>query len=321
SAHFEAAAPRAPGLVKAYSRRYSTIRREVLETQVVYVKQYLEGDWGCTGDVIRARAAREGEVIGRLGELPGLSGRLGSMRLVSADPEQATVVTAAVGGRPLDEYARDEYRRYLNGPCLRAFFLAGKWLSVFQTLHVLPGDGERTGEYDPEDLVEYCDIRLKKTRSLGYRWLTEAVRDRVCGVVGGLVERSPEEDRRRVWSHHDYGPGNVMWDGTTLTAIDFAMASLDVPLVDVTYFIHRLEMMPIYFPWKRWPVAVWKRAFLRGYGRPDAEASPMYRALMIRHLLCRLQTYVRRPPENLKQRIHNAWVRRCVRAKLIGMLD
>ena len=306
-------------LTETYRREYSTVSRLVRDDQVVYVKQYIEGDWGCGRKVIEARTAREAEVADRLAMSRELRGRLGTVRIVSADPDRATLTTEAVPGKPLQERLAGNLRR--NTECLRAVYLAGKWLRVFQKLPILPGDETRIGEHDPEDLVAYCDVRLKKVRSLGYKWLTEDIRGRVLETVGQLVAGSPQGDQRRVWCHHDYAPGNVLWDGTTLTGIDFAMAGLDVPLVDATYFIHRLEMLPIYRPWKRWPIAAWKRAFLRGYGRPDAEASPMYEALMIRHLLCRLQTYVRRPPENLKQRLHNKWVRRCVREKLLRQLS
>ena len=85
-------------------------------------------------------------------------------------------------------------------------------------------------------------------------------------------------------------------------------------------FDHRLEMLRVYRPWIRSPIALWKRAFLHGYGRADAESSPMYRALMIRHLLCRLLTYVRRPPANLKQWLHYKWVRWRVRERLVAEL-
>ena len=95
--------------------------------------------------------------------------------------------------------------------------------------------------------------------------------------------------RRRVWCHSDYGPYNIIWDHRTLTPIDFAGAGLDVPLADVTYLIHRLEMLPLRYPWRRWPLVRWRRACLRGYGMPKAESSPVYRALMARFLLSRLK--------------------------------
>lgn len=302
-------------------RLSSTVTRECRSDGVFYVKKYHNGSWGSTPDIVRARTIREADVIGLLHNSGLFRGRLSVPQLASVEPDTATLVTAEILGSPLDGWVYAFHRSTLSGGRRRAIYLAGKWLKVFQTLRCCPGEGEQTGEYDPEDLVEYCDIRLRKLQSLGCGWVTVDLRDRVLRAVEQLRKKAPERDDRRVWCHGDYAPGNMIWDGRVLTPIDFAMANLGPPLLDVTYFIHRWEMLRIYFPWKRWPIELCKRAFLRGYGRPDAEESPMYRALMIRHLLCRLQTYVRRPPKNLKQRIHNAWVRRCVRTKLIGMLE
>jgi hypothetical protein len=300
---------------------HSRVSCELRDGRAVYVKHYADGGWDSTRDTVRKRAVREADLMGRLSLGPGFHGRLGSVRLVKFDADGPTLVSEAVNGRPLNECLGEGYGSRADRERLRALYLAGKWLRVFQALPMRPGDEVIIGRSDPDDLVEYCDIRMRTLQDLGYTWLTDALRRRVRQHVGQLVERSPEGDRRRVWCHHDYALANVLWDGTTLTAIDFGMAGLDVPLVDATYFLHRLEMLRVYFPWKRWPVGAWKRAFLRGYGRPDAPASPMYDALMVRHLLCRLQTYVRRPAENLKERLHHPWIRWCVRIKLVRAMS
>jgi len=299
----------------------SNVSRVQADGRNVYVKQYLPGDLGVTADVIRKRTEREISVLARLAASPVFGGRPGVLRLVAGDPDSGTLVTEEVPGVPLHTAVVARFRKKVDRECLTAMYLVGKWLRLFQSLSVEPGDEVQFTPNDPSDLVAYCNLRVQKVLELGYGWPSDAIRRRLSACLADLVRRSSDEDRRRVWCHADYAAGNIIWDGSTLTPIDFGMCHLHYPLVDVTYFIHRLEMLPIYFPWRRWPLAAWKRAVLRGYGRPDAERSPMYRALMIKHLHCRLQTYVRRPRLNLKQRVHNAWVLRRVRANLLRMVS
>lgn len=196
-------------------------------------------------------------------------------------------------------------------------YLAGLWLRRFQQVELQDCDREPISELDPVDLVEYCRLRLNGLNDMGYRWPDSRVREQILDWIKKLDHAADDGEKTFAWAHGDYAPGNIIWDGHTLTPIDFAMACAERPLHDVTYLIHRLEMQRIYRPWKRWPIAVWKRAILRGYGRPDAEASPMYQALMIKHLICRLHTYVRRPPKSLKQKLHDKWVRAVIRRRLI----
>ena len=298
--------------VLTLNRPSSTITQTMLDGRRVYVKEYIHGDWGRAEDVVNAQVAREVELLERCRASDLFRGRLGVLQLVLGEDAPATIVTEEVAGSPLDGWLRPD----AGLDCLIALFLSGRWLRQFQKLSVRQADFEQIGDCHPPELVEYCDIRMKKLMSLGYVWPIQKDRGRVKEVLLKLMARSNDSDRDFVWSHCDYGPGNVLWDGQKLTGIDLATARMERRLLDVTYFIHRLEMLPIYFPWRRWPVAAWTRAFLRGYGRPDAAESPMYRALMIRHFLCRLQTYVRRPLKGWKQQIHNRWVRRCVRREL-----
>ena len=302
------------------ARRWATsdVKRTERDGQVVYVKKYHQlEDRGVTAEVIRRRTGREIDLFRRLASHFATERRLGTLRLVYGDPESGTLATEEAPGSELQQTVLGRFRTAVDNECLKTLYLVGKWLRQFQTLPVMPGDKASFTEDDPDDLVEYCDIRMQRILELGYSWPADAIRRKISRCLTVLIERSPEPDRRFAWSHGDYGPQNILWDGNVLTPIDFNTAKPSYPLQDVTYFIHRLEMFRVYFPWRRWPLAAWRRAVLRGYGRPDAEQSPMYRALMIRHLHCRLKTYVRRPPLNLKQRIHNAWIRRCVRTRLL----
>ncbi|HUT89241.1 MAG TPA: aminoglycoside phosphotransferase family protein [Thermoguttaceae bacterium] len=302
-------------------RRWATsnVRRVEADGRAVYVKQYLpQGDLGVTPEVIHRRTSREMDLVKRMRSCPPPHSHLGILNLVYGDPKSGVLVTEEAPGPPVSQLV---LRRSASHGTLRALYSAGKWLRWFQSLPIKSGDGERFMDDDPLDLVEYCDLRIQAILQLGYGWPTDGIRRRLKANLRQLAQRFSPEDRRPVWTHGDYSPGNVLWDGSTLTPLDFAMAKLSFSLVDVTYFIHRLEMLGIYFPWRRWPIGTWKQAILRGYGRPDAERSAMYQAMMIRHLHCRLKTYVRRPPLNLKQRIHNAWTRKCVQKRLLKMMS
>jgi len=306
-------------IVKPNLSTNSTVRREAVAGQPAYVKQYAPTGWLQTEEIVRAQAAREVEIVGRLSSLPQLGGRLGLMKILESDASRARVVTREVPGRTLQDVLRRAGTKEQRAGCVRALFLAGKWLRAFQSLP--PEEGTTVPAPDePDDLVLYCDLRMKTLTELGYGWPDPRARRSVLDWIGRRVNRTPGEQLRRVWCHRDYGPANIIWDGRVLTPVDFGTCRLGLPLIDVTYLVHRLEMFSFQFPWRRWPLAPWAKACLRGYGEPECDRLPIYEALMLRHLLCRLQTLVRRPPANRRQKWHNAWVRGRVLARIRNLL-
>lgn len=297
------------------TRPSSSIARKMYGDTPVYEKRYTTGDWGRSDDVVYRRTEREVRLVESLDDSGIFSGRLGLVRIVDARPQEGLLATAEVAGAPLEESLATRFRRP-GFDCRAALFLAGRWLQRLQQHRMTDSDVKPISELDPSDLTEYCRVRLESLADYGYFWPRRKMRLRLLALVSTLVDASDEHERQLVWAHADFAPGNVMWDGRVLTPIDFGMAHADRPLLDVTYFIHRLEMQRIYKPWLRWPVEEWTRAFLRGYGRPDAGLSPMYRALMARHFICRLHTYARRPPRDWTQAVHDRWVRTAVRRQL-----
>ncbi len=302
------------------TRPGSAISQTVLAGTRVYIKRQTGGQWGADAAILRARAAREADVIQRVERSGLFESGLGTLHLVSADPEQTQIVTEEVAGKPLDEWLAGPYRRSLTRESLRSLFLAGRWLRQFQALANDPSDEGNFSSNDSDDLTEYCRVRLRTIGECGYSWPDAAARRQLEQRISDLLAQATFDDQRHVWGHGDYQPGNVLWDGRKLTVLDFGMASLRMPLSDVTAFLHRLEMLRMYFPWKRWPVECWQHVFLWGYGRPLATRSPMFQAFMIRHWLCRLQSLVRRPARTLKDQVHNAWIRRCVRHRLASAI-
>ena len=81
----------------------SQIRRTVCEGNVVYQKQYVTNDWDDDEAVVRKRAWREVELLRQIGTSDQFGGRLGVVRVASADPDAATIATFEIAGSSLGE--------------------------------------------------------------------------------------------------------------------------------------------------------------------------------------------------------------------------
>lgn len=305
-----------PGIESIASKRPSSqIRRTWKQGRYVYEKQYVPDDWGGTSDVVKSRARQEVRLIELMQRSGVFQGDLGTVQIESSDPDQASISTFEIPGKSLDECLHDRTLRS-SGKLIRAFTLAGEWIRRFQTLPLFEGCAERQSALDPTDLRAYCQLRLDSLSDYGYSWPSAELSDQLLKRITESIEASSADDLEEVWVHADFAPGNLLWDGEKLTPIDFAMAHGGRRLEDVVYLIHRLEMQAIYRPWIRWPVQNWRRAILGGYGHSDAHRSPMYQALMIKNLICRIHTYVRRPARSQKQAVHDRWVRYVLRRRL-----
>lgn len=296
----------------------SVVTRVERPDGAVYVKRLkLRADGLANNEAGAAKLRRELRILELLRSVCRPSERLGLIEVVEANPEEGVIVTKEVPGQPLQVFLE---RRQCDRDVLTALFLAGRWLRWFQSVPFTDRDAQELPPGNPHDLVQYCALRLDRVVEWGYDWPVGDERKRVLEALARIVEQCDEHDLRLSWCHADFAPGNILWDGRRLTPIDFTMAHVAPALVDLTHLIHRMEMLAVYFPWRRWPVAAWREAVLRGYGDPDLPRRPAYRAMMIRQHVCRLCTYVRRQPTSTKERIHNAYVRYRVRRRLMKLL-
>lgn len=293
-------------------RQSSEIQKCTRDGQSVYLKHYVEDDWGGDAKVIRRRASRERELIEQISSCGGFGRRLGVVEIADFNAEDAMIATREIPGQSLDQWMHSsEFRRQ----DLMPWFLAGRWLRVFQRLHTDDSAHDVFASLDQGTLVEYCERRLDSMRDFGSQWPDGKTKMR---LLEKLQSYDTEADHR-VWVHADYAPGNLMWGNGILTPIDFAMARLGSPLDDASYLIHRLEMALVYRPWLRIPVNEYRSAILRGLGNRDAHLSTAYRSLRIKHYICRLHTYLRRPAKTAKQAVHDRWVRYVLRRRLKKM--
>ena len=154
-------------------------------------------------EVVRARVAREADVLGRLEASGNFHGRLGLQRVVNVDVAAARLVTRESPGRVLESLLLSELRRARRSVALRPFFLAGRWLARFQQLEVLPHDHAPIGENDPPDLVAYCDLRLAALREAEFRWPDPTMADRFRDRLRELLDAAGTEAKPQVWCHGD----------------------------------------------------------------------------------------------------------------------
>ena len=302
---------------KIEQRISSQICRTTRDGEVVYKKQYVTNEWDNDADLIQQRARREIELLQQIMDSNSFRGRLGVVRVAEADPEVATIATHEVAGKSLEQFVRQNREAETH---LAPWLLAGRWLKQFQELP-LNGTTNLESQRDPQDIVEYCDLRLHSLSDYSYPWPDESTHSQLLEKISELRELCKPSELKPVWAHADYSPGNLMWDGRVLTPIDFAMVRSGKPLDDATYLIHRIEMHRVYRPWLRLPVQAIRRAVLRGLGMPEAEQSPAYKMLMIKHQICRLHTYARRSAKNLKQSLHDRWVRAAIKKRLVQSLS
>src|SRR5690606_3350791 len=115
-------------------------------------------------------------------------GRLGMLRVASCDPQQATITTHEVRGRPLSAWLRNP------SPIrpLLPWYLAGVWLRAFQQLPVTQSAFDPLTDKDPAGLVEYCDVRLQSIHERGYRWPDPYTHKRLLAVLQRLEDQASE---------------------------------------------------------------------------------------------------------------------------------
>jgi len=289
----------------------SNIQNKIINGKPCFVKNYIPGGWLQNIDSVKYQAGMEVEMIERLEPLFQKFPEFGRLKIVEKDFNIPRIVTETIPGDQLQNYLFNSKEESAAQECENALFLAGKWLKIFQTMSMVGAVVEKSPT-NPDNLIDYCDLRLNTLMQLKYKWPDTLSRNKVLKWLEHKLDNTPDFFLKKVWCHGDFGAVNMIWDGHVLTPIDFATVHFDLPMVDLTYLIHRIEMLRYQFPWRKWPVQKWTKAILSGYALPNAQQMPIYQALMMKHLLCRLQSLVRRKGVNLQIIVRNFIISGCV---------
>jgi aminoglycoside phosphotransferase (APT) family kinase protein len=144
--------------------------------------------------------------------------------IVHVDEAHGAVISKRVSGGPLPAV--------LSDPSVRGNAIADVVRQLRATHEIDPADvGERDG-------IEYARLMWEDQRGRpGFpAWAGDIgdTLDAIAAVVG--------RDSRRVVSHNDVTPSNVLWDGTRTWLVDWEVAGLNHPYYDLAAFVSFLDL-------------------------------------------------------------------------------
>jgi aminoglycoside phosphotransferase (APT) family kinase protein len=135
--------------------------------------------------------------------------------ILHVDEAARAVVSRRVAGVPLPAALGDPAQR---GPAIASI------VAQLRTLHELDGTG-----LAPRDPLAFARAQLasQRTRPGFPAWAGEL--DAIFAAAGEALAHDP----RRVVSHNDVNPGNVLWDGTRAWLVDWEVCGLTHPFYDL----------------------------------------------------------------------------------------
>jgi aminoglycoside phosphotransferase (APT) family kinase protein len=144
--------------------------------------------------------------------------------ILHVDEEERAVVSTRAPGRPL--------AAALGDPAQRARALDGV-VDQLRALHAVSAAG--VGERDPVAWLRGLTVAQRPRP--GYpAWAGEL--EPIAGELAAVLEG----DRRRVVSHNDLNPGNVVWDGERAWLVDWEVAGLGHPFYDLAALAMFLQL-------------------------------------------------------------------------------
>lgn len=281
----------------------------------ILVKRYVRSHHRENDSLAREIATREVRLLQLIEHSEAFGGEIAAMRLVEHDCERGWLSFEESPGQPLLK-SLASFRRISPDRIAGGLKASGRWLQALQNVPIDQRDiSPLDPAHDPLDLQEYCEIRWQWITTWSSRFRNSDLPRRFLDRLSSLV--AIWRPQPMVWAHGDYCPANVLWDGSTLTAIDYENARPRSPWIDATYFLVTLQSMAINSPWKRFPVDEWRRHFLEVLGFAELPNTPETRLCMLKHLLCKLGSSCRPRNRSLPDRM---W-RHYVRERVIGWIE
>jgi aminoglycoside phosphotransferase (APT) family kinase protein len=146
--------------------------------------------------------------------------------VVHVDEGARAIVSARISGVPLPAVLAD--------PAQRQVAIADV-IARLRSLHTIDPSG-----IDERNALDYARSvwNVQRNRAGFPAWAADT------GSVFDRLEAVLARDTRRVVSHNDVNPGNVLWDGTRSWLVDWEVAGLGHPYYDLAAFVTFLGVDP-----------------------------------------------------------------------------
>jgi hypothetical protein len=230
--------------------------------------------------MLRGCVEREFSATKSLYDAVDASSGLTALRPVALFADDLALVTEEVVGVGFDRLLRDAlWGRRTVAPVEAVAERIGAWVRTYQ--RVIPVDGE----VSLDERQDYLDVRLR--RLIDADVLGEADRRTVLRRVDGFVAAIGSRMLTPVAIHGDLCPTNILVgpDGG-VTVLDFAMAKSGTRFHDIAHLYMHLKFMRWRPRLKPAVIDAAQDALLRGYD-PHAPASdPLFRLMLLQHLVC-----------------------------------
>jgi len=229
---------------------------------------------------LRGYVEREFSATKSLYDAVDASSGLTALRPVALFADALALVTEEVVGVGFDRLLRDAlWGRRTVAPVDAVAERIGAWVRTYQ--RVIPVDGE----VSLDERREYIDVRLRRLIDAGV--LTEADRRRVLRRVDDFAATIGSLTLPLVAIHADLCPTNILVgpDGG-VTVLDFAMAKAGTRFHDLAHLYMHLKFMRWRPRLKPAVIDATQNALLRGFD-PNATADdPLFRLMLLQHLVC-----------------------------------
>jgi len=166
----------------------------------------------------------------------------------------------AIKGQRLDVVMKNLVYFKKNKKFIHVINLCRQWLFKFHAIDSIDNYEAKTFKKSEINKLEFIKNRsLKNIEKENYAELLlmyEKASDLLESLEVSVCDFS--------YKHNDYAPWNIMFDGEKITVYDFADIKIDYKYYDLMYFIHSIEKLFRYYPFKNSVISTVKSEMTKG---------------------------------------------------------
>lgn len=282
--------PRVRRLDSRQGRCSEVSRLEILLDEDVYTV-YVKRDTvrNKPEDPIKSRINVEYDILSKLHRQFESVPDLAVIKPIAILSEHQVIVTVEAPGQSLMEqigqstkiYQWRDRQELLEHYC----WLSGKWLSKFHCITF-----KEKGNINIDNLIEYCDFRLKYLVRDGESSIDQSFREKIVDYLLNQHECVRKNSDRISGCHNDFSPHNIIAHNRTINVLDFSFFCYDCFVYDVYRFWHHLECMKSSPTFNSGRISRLQGRFLSGYGLDFDFDDPLTKLAACRFNLTRIYT-------------------------------